>query len=30
MIESKGFKEAYVRMDDDTVDVLCAALRQLK
>ncbi|MBR4014858.1 MAG: SpoIIIAH-like family protein [Anaerotignum sp.] len=22
MIESKGFKEAYVRMDDDTVDVV--------
>ena len=22
IIESKGFKEAYVRMDDDTVDVV--------
>ena len=22
MIESKGFREAYVRMDDDTVDVV--------
>ena len=22
MIESKGFKEAYVRIDDDTVDVV--------